>query len=166
VSRQLARRRKVAHGSFSSIKLLLTNTLVPRDTKSLVAGVSAKRLAEPEVVDPILDAIQSISDEARGLLSGASQVERQHLVERLEVCCMKSAMRCGADRQELIRENHTHLVKLGVSHPSLEMIVAATSQAPYNLATKLTGAGGGGCAVTLIPDSEHSGRRHQTTADS
>jgi len=32
------------------------------------------------------------------------------------------------------------------------MIVAATSQAPYNLATKLTGAGGGGCAVTLIPD--------------
>lgn len=75
----------VAHDSFSSIRLLLTNTLVPRDTKSLVAGVSAKRLAEPEVVDPILDAIQSISDEARGLLSGASPVERQHLVERLEV---------------------------------------------------------------------------------
>lgn len=33
------------------------------------------------------------------------------------------------------------------------MIVAATSQSPYNLSTKLTGAGGGGCAVTLIPDT-------------
>lgn len=64
------------------------------------------------------------------------------------------ALSSGVDMQDLIRANHAHLVKLGVSHPSLEMIVAATSQEPYNLATKLTGAGGGGCAVTLIPDSE------------
>ncbi|WVF66200.1 cystathionine beta-lyase [Kwoniella sp. CBS 6097] len=124
------------HG-FSSIRLLLTNTLVPRDTKSLVAGVSAKRLAEPHVVDPILDAIQSISDEATTLLSGQTRVERKELVGRLE---------------GLIRENHGHLVNLGVSHPSLEMIVAATAAEPFGLATKLTGAGGGGCAVSLIPD--------------
>jgi mevalonate kinase len=77
---------------FSSIRLLLTNTLVPRDTKSLVAGVSAKRLAEPQVVDPILDAIQAISDEARGLLSGAVPVERNYLIKRLEV-------RLSRDRQ-------------------------------------------------------------------
>ena len=57
--------------------------------------------------------------------------------------------------KSLIKTNHTHLVSLGVSHPSLEMIVAATSQEPYNLATKLTGAGGGGCAVTLIPDGTY-----------
>ncbi|WWC66872.1 cystathionine beta-lyase [Kwoniella pini CBS 10737] len=124
------------HG-FSSIRLLLTNTLVPRDTKSLVAGVSAKRLAEPHVVDPILDAIQSISDEASSLLSGQIRVERKELIARLET---------------LIRENHSHLVNLGVSHPSLETIVAATAAEPFGLATKLTGAGGGGCAVTLIPD--------------
>lgn len=71
--------------SFSSIRLLLTNTLVGRDTKSLVAGVSAKRLAEPQVVDPILDQIQEISDEARSLLGGATTVERTHLIQRLEV---------------------------------------------------------------------------------
>ncbi|WVR03467.1 cystathionine beta-lyase [Kwoniella sp. DSM 27419] len=122
---------------FSSIRLLLTNTLVPRDTKSLVAGVSAKRLAEPHVVDPILDAIQSISDEASTLLGGLTHVDRKELVGRLEV---------------LIKENHQHLVNLGVSHPSLEMIVAATAAEPFGLASKLTGAGGGGCAVTLIPD--------------
>ncbi|WVQ64760.1 cystathionine beta-lyase [Kwoniella botswanensis] len=125
------------HG-FSSIRLLLTNTLVPRDTKSLVAGVSAKRLAEPHVVDPVLDAIQSISDEASTLLSGQTHVERKELIARLET---------------LIRENHAHLVNLGVSHPSLEMVVSATAAEPFNLATKLTGAGGGGCAVTLIPDA-------------
>ena len=55
----------------------------------------------------------------------------------------------------MIKENQDHLRNLGVSHPSLEMIVAATSTEPFNLATKLTGAGGGGCAVTLIPDSEY-----------
>ncbi|WWC85766.1 cystathionine beta-lyase [Kwoniella dendrophila CBS 6074] len=124
------------HG-FSSIRLLLTNTLVPRDTKTLVAGVSAKRLAEPQVVDPILDAIQSISDEASTLLSGQTHAERKELINRLET---------------LIRENHSHLANLGVSHPSLEMVVAATAAEPFGLATKLTGAGGGGCAVTLIPD--------------
>lgn len=69
---------------FSSIRLLLTNTLVPRDTKSLVAGVSAKRLAEPHIVDPIMEAIQEISDEAKHLLGGG-EVERKQLVSRLEV---------------------------------------------------------------------------------
>lgn len=69
---------------FSSIRLLLTNTLVPRDTKSLVAGVSAKRLAEPHVVDPILEAIQEISDEAKHLLGGA-EIDRKQLISRLEV---------------------------------------------------------------------------------
>ncbi|WWD22393.1 cystathionine beta-lyase [Kwoniella shandongensis] len=124
------------HG-FSSVRLLLTNTLVARNTKSLVAGVSAKRLAEPHVVDPILDAIQEISDEAQTLLSGQAHADRKELVSRLET---------------LIMENHTHLVNLGVSHPSLEAIVAATAAEPFGLASKLTGAGGGGCAVTLIPD--------------
>ena len=52
-------------------------------------------------------------------------------------------------------ENHQHLVTLGVSHPSLEAIKAKT-QTPFGLSTKLTGAGGGGCAVTLIPDGERS----------
>jgi len=52
----------------------------------------------------------------------------------------------------LIHENHGHLVELGVSHPSLESIKATTAAGPYRLSTKLTGAGGGGCAVTLVPD--------------
>lgn len=54
----------------------------------------------------------------------------------------------------MISENHKHLVSLGVSHPSLEVIREKTAAPPYNLSTKLTGAGGGGCAVTLIPDGK------------
>ncbi|KAH9966258.1 cystathionine beta-lyase [Lactifluus volemus] len=50
------------------------------------------------------------------------------------------------------RQNHAHLVALGVSHPVLEAIREQTAAEPYRLSTKLTGAGGGGCAVTLVPD--------------
>lgn len=61
--------------------------------------------------------------------------------------------------QTLMDENHGHLVDLEVSHPSLEAIRAKTSATPFKLSSKLTGAGGGGCAVTLIPDGEHLGVR-------
>lgn len=54
--------------------------------------------------------------------------------------------------ESLIDENHRHLVTLGVGHPALESVKAKAGQAPWGLHTKLTGAGGGGCAVTIIPD--------------
>ena len=57
--------------------------------------------------------------------------------------------------QALIEENHSYLASLGVSHDSLELIRMKCSSAPYNLSTKLTGAGGGGCTVTLVPDSTY-----------
>ncbi|KAI0067391.1 cystathionine beta-lyase [Artomyces pyxidatus] len=123
---------------FKSLRFLLTDSRVPRDTKRLVAGVAAKKLAEPEVVGHLLEAIQSISDEARRAL-GDPELSRKALLEAL-----------GA----LISENHAHLVSLGVSHPVLETIREKTAAEPYRLSTKLTGAGGGGCSVTLIPDAD------------
>ncbi|KAJ7242803.1 cystathionine beta-lyase [Mycena haematopus] len=121
---------------FKSLKFLLTNSQVPRDTKQLVAGVGALKVNEPELVDGILKSIQSISDEARRALADP-ELSRTELLSALSA---------------LIRENHEHLVKLGVSHPSLETIRATTAATPYGLSTKLTGAGGGGCSVTLLPD--------------
>lgn len=41
---------------------------------------------------------------------------------------------------------------MGVSHPSLEQVRNITRQ--HGLRTKLTGAGGGGCAVTILRDGE------------
>lgn len=117
-----------------------------------MAGVAAKKLAvsflvipqrsyfdvsqEPAFVEHILDSIQSISDEARRAL-GDPELPRDALLSALSA---------------LITENHAHLVSLGVSHPVLETIRAQTAAEPYRLSTKLTGAGGGGCAVTLVPD--------------
>ncbi|KAK0469897.1 cystathionine beta-lyase [Desarmillaria tabescens] len=121
---------------FKSFKFLLTNSKVPRDTKKLVAGVGQKKIDEPEVVAGLLKSIQSISDEARRALADP-EMPREVLLAAISA---------------LIRENHKHLVSLGVSHPALELIRSTTGAAPYGLSTKLTGAGGGGCAVTIIPD--------------
>lgn len=51
----------------------------------------------------------------------------------------------------LFRMNHSLLCALGVGHPALAAIVDASSRA--DLACKLTGAGGGGCAITLLKNS-------------
>ncbi|CAE6447543.1 unnamed protein product, partial [Rhizoctonia solani] len=88
------------------------------------------------LVGQILERIQSISDEAQRAL-GDPELERGRMLAGLEA---------------LMDENHGHLVTLGVSHPVLEQIKEITSKPDYGLHTKLTGAGGGGCAVTLIPD--------------
>ncbi|KAG6850711.1 hypothetical protein H0H93_009869 [Arthromyces matolae] len=121
---------------FKSLKFLLVNSKVPRDTKKLVAGVGEKKAKEPELVNGILNAIQGISDEARRALADP-KMPRETLLSVLSA---------------LIHDNHGYLVTLGVSHPSLELIRGITAAKPYQLATKLTGAGGGGCAVTLVPD--------------
>lgn len=68
---------------FKSIRFLLTDTRVPRNTKALVAGVGAKLQAQPEVYGKTLESIQAISDEAITLLS--QDVPRQQLVDRLSV---------------------------------------------------------------------------------
>ncbi|GBE88259.1 cystathionine beta-lyase [Sparassis crispa] len=124
---------------FKSLRFLLVDSGVPRNTKQLVAGVAAKKLEQPEIVNKILDDIQTISDEARRALADP-ELSRGSLLSALSA---------------LIDENHAHLVSLGVSHESLESIRTSTGAEPYRLSTKLTGAGGGGCAVTLVPDDFH-----------
>jgi hypothetical protein len=88
-------------------------------------------------VNSLLAQIQAISDEARRALADP-ELGRDKLLDELNA---------------LINANHAHLVALGVSHPALEAIRATTAAPPHALATKLTGAGGGGCAVTLLPDA-------------
>lgn len=87
-------------------------------------------------MNPILTSIQRISDDARSCLT--SSVTRESQLSTLQV---------------LIDENHEHLVTLGVGHSALELVKSLAASIPWSLHTKLTGAGGGGCAVTIIPDS-------------
>ncbi|KAH0833255.1 Cys/Met metabolism PLP-dependent enzyme-domain-containing protein [Lanmaoa asiatica] len=117
---------------FTSHRFLLTDTRVPRNTKELVGSVGKQKVEEPGRVGKILDDIQRIVEKANSVLSGSGDKE---------------------NLATLIDENHRLLDQLHVSHPSLEAVRRITNADPYNLATKLTGAGGGGCAVTLIPEA-------------
>jgi len=116
---------------FTSHRFLLTDTRVPRNTKELVGSVGKQKVQEPERVGKVLNDIQGVVENARNVLSGSGPKE---------------------SLAALINENHRLLDQLRVSHPSLEAVRRVTGAEPYNLATKLTGAGGGGCAATLIPE--------------
>ena len=48
----------------------------------------------------------------------------------------------------LFERNQNLLRNVGVSHPSLQ--IACNHSKKFGFITKLTGAGGGGCAVTLL----------------
>ncbi|KAJ2742809.1 Mevalonate kinase [Coemansia sp. BCRC 34301] len=128
--------------SSHALRVLITNTNVPKSTKALVAGVRALRSQYPSVVDGILDSIHSISTSAATLFQTNDS----------EAC---STAALEQQMQDIIRINHGLLSTLGVSHASLERVRAIT--AAHSLASKLTGAGGGGCALTLIPHGTADG---------
>lgn len=124
---------------FQSLRLLLTNTKVPRSTSALVAFVRDRKEKYGAIINPILDAMDSISIRCRDAF------KRLALKEMTEDELMK-------ELEDLVVLNHALLVALGVSHPSLEKVKSITEES--NLKTKLTGAGGGGCAVTFIPNGK------------
>ncbi|XP_004478499.2 mevalonate kinase isoform X2 [Dasypus novemcinctus] len=120
------------------LKILLTNTKVPRSTKALVAGVRSRLTKFPEIVAPLLTSIDAISVECERVLGemATDPVPEQYLV-----------------LEELIDMNQHHLNALGVGHASLDRLCQVTTA--RGLHSKLTGAGGGGCGITLLkPDLE------------
>ncbi|XP_010602288.1 mevalonate kinase isoform X3 [Fukomys damarensis] len=123
-----------------ALQILLTNTKVPRSTKALVAGVRNRLIKFPEIVGPLLASIDAISRECERVLGemAAAPALEQYLV-----------------LEELIDMNQCHLNALGVGHTSLDQLCRVA--AAHGLHSKLTGAGGGGCGITLLrPDLERA----------
>ncbi|XP_064024492.1 mevalonate kinase [Pogoniulus pusillus] len=119
------------------LRILLTNTKVPRSTKVLVAGVKEKLLKYPAIMNPVLDSIDAISQECQSLLEAMPANPSPEDYPVLE---------------ELFDINQHHLNVIGVGHPSLDRLCQVT--ASHGLHSKLTGAGGGGCGITLLrPDT-------------
>ncbi|XP_045881533.1 mevalonate kinase isoform X2 [Meles meles] len=121
-----------------ALKILLTNTKVPRSTKTLVASARNRLLKFPEIVTPLLTSINAISLECERTLRemAAAPAPEHYLV-----------------LEELIDMNQHHLNALGVGHASLDQLCQVTMA--HGLHSKLTGAGGGGCGITLLrPDLE------------
>lgn len=128
--------KKLPEPTFRSIRcdlnrfrFLLVNTRVPRSTKALVGKVREQFEADPPAVQTQFDAIEEIVQEFIAL-SDKDQLTEPVLARQIEA-------------------NHRALDTLGVSHPQIEK-VARICRA-HGGTTKLTGAGGGGCTVSLLP---------------
>lgn len=115
--------------AFKDMQFLLTNTKAPRQTSVQVGKVQSLLDSFPSIVNPILEAIDNIALEFK-----------------------KNPRMDDEKLKRLIQMNHQLLCTLGVGHHELDNVYKITAR--YGLATKLTGAGGGGCALTYL-DDEH-----------
>uniref|UniRef100_I3K761 Mevalonate kinase n=1 Tax=Oreochromis niloticus TaxID=8128 RepID=I3K761_ORENI len=116
------------------LRILLTNTKVPRSTKVLVAGVKDKINKFPSIMVPVLDSVDAISCTCEKVLS--------------EMTCEPITGEHYNILEELIDINQHHLNVMGVGHPALDRLCQVTLA--KGLHSKLTGAGGGGCGITLL----------------
>ncbi len=120
---------------FPELPLLLINTKQSRSTSVEVAKVATIKQKHPTVIEATLNSIDEVTNSARNLITSKDFDARSD--QNLE------------HLGDLFRINHGHLVSLGVSHPKLEHIRELVDYADIGW-TKLTGAGGGGCAITLL----------------
>ncbi|KAL1546041.1 mevalonate kinase [Salvia divinorum] len=118
------------------LKMLVTNTKVGRNTRALVSGVSERAVRHGSAMSSVFKAVDSISNEVAAIIQ--SPVSDDLAITEKEE-------KLG----ELMEMNQGLLQCMGVSHSTIETVIKTTLK--YKLATKLTGAGGGGCVVTLLP---------------
>ncbi|XP_076367480.1 mevalonate kinase isoform X2 [Tachypleus tridentatus] len=117
------------------LKILLVNTRIPRNTRDLVASVRQRFDRFPAVIQPVLDAIDAISRQSWQLLK---EISDTNLLQKF-IPLLKDFM-----------VMNQHLLNcLGVGHAQLDNIFKIASS--HQLGAKLTGAGGGGCALILLP---------------
>lgn len=125
--------------NFPEMPLLLVNTRQTRSTAQEVAKVGALKKEMPVVTELILDTMDKVTESALELLSSPEYDEEDP----------QTAQTLGT----LMNINHGLLVSLGVSHPRLDRVRELVDEVGIGW-TKLTGAGGGGSAITLMkPDT-------------
>lgn len=172
---------RVPLADIPEMKLLLTNTKHPRSTADLVGGVGVLSKEFPRILDPIMESVGHISEQAMEIISRGKKVVDQSHVEieegilpqpTSEDACdvvedratIQKLRDIGSELQHLIRINHGLLIAMGVSHPKLETIRAA-SIVHHLGETKLTGAGGGGCAITLVTSKDFTAAQVEENVD-
>ncbi|PSS10145.1 Mevalonate kinase [Actinidia chinensis var. chinensis] len=132
------------------LRMLITNTKVGRNTKALVASVSERTVRHPIAMGAVFKAVDSISNEVATIIQSTSHDD--------------STVSEKEDKLgELMEMNQGLLQCMGVSHASIETVLRTTLK--YKLATKLTGAGGGGCVLTLIPTFQSETVVDEVTAE-
>ncbi|KAI9594657.1 ribosomal protein S5 domain 2-type protein [Syncephalis fuscata] len=140
--------------AFQSLRFIITNTKVPRNTKVLVAGVRQRYNSMPTVITPILESIHNISEAFKAIVAKGDHLLSLNNTSVNINTITEQLPDSFDDLKQLIDINHHLLAALGVGHPALEDVRQVTQK--HGLITKLTGAGGGGCALTLVPDGKNA----------
>jgi mevalonate kinase len=109
-----------------NLHVVVGDSLISHSTIKMVELVGEEKKKHPEIIDPILDAIEGASMSAIHYLDNPKELGRY------------------------MNMNHALLEALGVGHPQLSKIVLA-SRAAGAFGAKITGAGGGGSMVALCP---------------
>lgn len=115
----------------NKFRFLIVNTCVPRSTREQVGNVRKLYEADHEKVQKQFKTIQ-------------------HLVEKF-IALSERKMLSEEVLGEAIEHNQRILNDLGVGHQKIDEVGRICKQ--FNGATKLTGAGGGGCTISLLPRS-------------
>jgi mevalonate kinase len=108
--------------------LCIGNTGIASSTKSMVEGVARLRARKTEMVDKSFEAVRTLVQNARLAIEAGDRVALGRLMDL----------------------NQMLLGGLFVSTPEIERMCALARDAGA-LGAKLTGAGGGGCVVALVP---------------
>lgn len=124
---------------FPELPLLVVDTRESRSATERIAAVRALRAEAPVVVDAVMGAVDAATRSAYRLISARGRFGEE------------AVRRLG----QLVAINHGLLVALGVSHPKLDRVSALVGELDVGWA-KLTGAGGGGCAIVLLKPDSHS----------
>jgi mevalonate kinase len=109
-----------------NMHLVIGDSLVSHSTARMVEQVAELKKNHPDIVDPVLDAIEGVSLSAIHFLNNPKELGRY------------------------MNMNNALLEVLGVGHPQLSKMVLASRNAGA-FGAKITGAGGGGCMVALCP---------------
>ncbi|XP_041972007.1 mevalonate kinase [Aricia agestis] len=120
------------------LRVLLVNTGVSRETRAVAARVAERRGWTGGAIEKTVDAIGCVTEDAVAIL------------KKLSVATSEAELDEGYQHLSTLWDmNHCLLSALGVSHAALEAVRAAAAR--HALVAKLTGAGGGGYAIVLVP---------------
>lgn len=148
-----------------TVRLVITDTKVPRDTKALVAKVGKLKDQHPVIMKHILNAFDStamgVVDAVKGYIKSVGLTDSTSSSTGSDQSSSEPSTTTSSDDQaaitfykqfaELIPVNQGLLDSVGVGHPIIHRVIEASSS--LHLPCKLTGAGGGGCVITIVPPS-------------
>jgi len=129
---------KILERGIPPLRILITNTRVGRSTKILVENVINRSQKYTDLIEPVSNLIDTISMQC---IACFERYEADSNFDELQAS------------MELMFDMNQSLLSgcYGVGHSSIDNIVSITKSLGFH--TKLTGAGGGGCVITLLKPS-------------